>query len=187
MSRSPFHPQNKEITMSLQREIAENPVFSSIEQEIRHLREVNKMRYRFVYPLSNTIAGGATLPFNITIEQGTDFHCQYITGSFFSYDAVNASSFPIPNSLGVTAWAGRGLYVQITDTKASREQSSGFVAVENLFTPGYGLNMQGFLPWNHLYEQNDQIRFDIRNADNALRTHRFEIAMVGYKYVVPAR
>ena len=89
--------------------IDDNPVFSALAQEVLHDREVSAMRHYFSYEVSGDVPGQVTLPFTLLIEQGSDFKCFAITGSCFSYDAVNTSTFPIPNALGVTAWAGRGL------------------------------------------------------------------------------
>lgn len=184
MNRSPM-PGQYGNNPEMAQEISENPTFSSLASELLHEREVQAMRWQYVYNLSGSIAGQTSQVFNITIEQGTDFLCKWLTGSTFSYDAQNASAFPIPNSEGVTAWAGRGLSVKITDSNSGRELTSGFVPMELLCSPGYGLNFQYPFPLRYLFGRNNKVKFDIRNRDAATRTHYFEIALIGFKYATP--
>lgn len=175
--------------------IAHDATFSALEQEILHERKAQAMRWWYVYTVSGYINGQTSLPFNITIEQGTDFKCLFATASVFSYDSGNASFFPLPNPAGSTAWACRGLSVKITDTRASRDLTSGFVAMELLATPGWGLTFQRGYPMQYFFNRNTKIRFDIRNRDSALRlgtsdtnrggSQQFEIALHGYKYLTP--
>lgn len=166
---------------------AKSPVFSSIQTEINHEREVQKQKYPYIYVLNDSIVGQTTSPFPLTIEQGTDFKCLFMTGSAFSYDAdvADATNFPIPNSLGVTAWAGRGLSADITDTRSGRKLTSGFVPFELLFSPGYGLNFQDPIPFKYFFNRNSKVLFDIRNRDVAARTHEFSIALIGFKIETP--
>lgn len=165
--------------------ISENPVFDATVKEVQHERELTAMKYNYTYTLSDSIDGQQTLPFFITIEQGTDFACKWILGSAFSYDTQNDTDFPIPNSLGATAWAGRGLSLSITDTRSGRNLTSGFVPLETVLTPGYGLNFQQPYPFRYHFYRNTKIRFDVRNRDNANRTHNFEIMLNGFKIVTP--
>ncbi len=165
--------------------ISDRPVFDAVAKEVEHDRELTAMKYNYTYTLSDSIDGQETLPFFITIEQGTDFSCKWILGSAYSYDTENDTDFPIPNSLGATAWAGRGLSLQITDTRSGRNLTSGFVTLETILTPGYGLNFQQPYPFRYHFYRNTKIRFDIRNRDNADRTHNFEIMLNGFKVVTP--
>lgn len=165
--------------------ISGSPVFDAVAKEVQHERELTAMRYNYTYTLSDSIVGQQTLPFFITIEQGTDFACKNILGSAYSYDAQEDTDFPIPNSLGATAWAGRGLSIQITDTRSGRNLTSGFVTAETLLTPGYGMNFQQPYPFRYHFYRNTKIRFDIRNRDNANRTHYFDIMLNGFKVVTP--
>lgn len=162
-----------------------DPVFDAVSKEVEHDRKLTAMKYNYTYTLSDSIVGQQTLPFFITIEQGTDFSCKWLLGSAFSYDAVNDTDFPVPNSLGATAWAGRGLSLQITDTRSGRNLTSGFVTLETILTPGYGLNFQQPYPFRYHFYRNTKIRFDIRNRDNVNRTHNFEIMLNGFKVVTP--
>jgi hypothetical protein len=171
--------------LQMANQINASPVFDAVAKEVQHDRELTAMRYNYTYTLSDSIVGQQTLPFFITIEQGTDFSCKWMLGSAFSYDAENDTDFPIPNSIGATAWAGRGLSVQITDTRSGRNLTSGFVTWETLLTPGYGLNFQQPYPFRYHFYRNTKIRFDIRNRDNADRTHYFEIQLNGFKVVTP--
>lgn len=165
--------------------ISENPTFSSLAAELAHAREVQAMKSFYVYTLSGSLAGQASDVFTINIEQGSDFEIRFMTASAFSYDADDDSSFPIPNSLGVAAWAGRGLSMKITDAMAGRELTSGWLPFELIGTPGYGLNFQNVFPLKYLAYRNNKLRFDIRNRDNADRSHDFEIALCGYKIFTP--
>lgn len=173
------------VNPEMAQQIEDSAVFSAIAAEVDHQRNVQAQKWWYVYTLNEEIAGQQTLPFNIQIEQGTDFWCQWITASMFSYDAVNDTNFPIPNSLAVTSWAGRGLSVAITDTRSARTLTSGYVPFELLGTPGYGLNFQNPYPLRYFFYRNTKIRFDIRNRDNKNRTHEFSIALAGYKVLTP--
>lgn len=167
------------------REIDESPVFSALAQEVIHDREVSAMRHYFEYHLSGQVTGQQTLPFTLLIEQGADYKCYGITGACQSYDHVNPSSFPIPNSLGVTDWAGDGLSCMITDTRSGRQLTSGEVPLRCLLTPGYGHVMLQPTPLRYFFYRNSKVRFDIRNRDNALRVHTFDIVLHGYKVYTP--
>ena len=165
--------------------IADNGVFGAIENEVEHDKEAQAMKWNYTYHLSDSVVGQVTSPFNIVIEQGTDFKCLWITGRMFSYDAVNATDFPVPNSLGATAWAGSGLSMNMVDTRSGRTLTSGYIQMEDLITPGYGLNFQQPYPFRYLWRRNSKIQIDIRNRDNADRTHYFSIALNGYKIATP--
>jgi hypothetical protein len=175
--------------------IAADPVFSAIGEEVAHERKVQAMKWWYTYTLNDQINGQIAKPYILTIEQGTDFKCCYLTASAFSYDASIASSFPIPNSGGLTRWAGRGLTIRITDTRSGRNLTSGDVPFELFATPGYGLSFVKPFPFHYFFLRNSKIRFDIRNLDNALRiddpngtydaSHHFSIALHGYKYLTP--
>lgn len=166
--------------------IDDSPVFQSIDQQLQHEREAQAMRHWFVYPLNGEVVGQQTLPFTIQIENGSDFKCMWITGSCFSYSGAQASTFPVPNSIGATAWAGRGLSTMITDTRSGRQLTSDFVGLETLLTPGYGMTMVDPMPFRYFFWRNSKIRFDIRNRDNANRTHQFSLNLVGIKIYSPA-
>jgi len=176
--------------------ISDSPVFASIANEVAHEREMQAMRYTFIYGLADTITGRATiisppntLPFILTIDQGSDFKCVAITASAFNYDAAVATDFPIVNSLGSTAWAGRGLSMRITDTNAGRDLTSGSIPFELLGTPGYGLNFQNPYPFRYYFRRNNKIRFDVTNRDGTTAPGRaateFAIALLGFKIVTP--
>ena len=167
------------------RDIDSSPVFSSLQQEVIHDREVSAMRHYFVYELSGEVDGQQTLPFTMLIEQGSDFKCHAICGSCYSYDANNASDFPIPNALGVADWAGRGLSFNMVDTRSGRQLTSGFNAAENILTPGYGQMFQQPFPFRYFFFRNSKLRVDVRNADNQNRTHSFRISFHGFKIYTP--
>jgi len=165
--------------------ISGDATFSAIADEVAHERKTQTMKSWYTYVLNDSIVGGQTLPFSITIEQGTDFKCCYLTASAFSYDGSEDSAFPIPNSGAVTWWAGRGLTVSITDTRAGRELTSGLVPFELFATPGYGLSFNRPFPLRYFFLRNTKIKFQIKNLDKSTRTHTFAIALHGFKYLTP--
>lgn len=165
--------------------ISQNDTFRAIANQVQHWRDKQAMMWRYIYAISDDITGQQTKPFVLTIEQGTDFICEYITASAFSYDAQSATSFPVPNNQGLTAWAGRGISVSITDSNAGRELTSSEIPLELIATPGYGLNFQGAYPFPYFFYRNNKIRFDVRNRDNSNREHSFAIALHGWKVATP--
>lgn len=165
--------------------ISGDPTFSALDAEVQHERKCQAMKWWYTYVLTDSILGQATAPYIMTIEQGTDFRCCYMTASAFSYDAQNASSYPWPNSAASTAWAARGLTMQITDTRAGRSLTSGQVPFELFATPGYGVSFIKPFPLHYWFQRNSKIRFDVRNNDASTRTHYFNIALHGYKYLTP--
>lgn len=182
---SPMPGRFADSNPQMAQDISDNAVFSAAAQEVAHDRELQAMRYQYIYGISDTIVGQQTLPFILTIEQGSDFDCFGMTASAFSYDAVNATSFPAPNALGTTAWACRGLSVQITDSNAGRDLTSGFLPLELIATPGYAITFNRPFPFRYHFYRNSKIRFDVRNRDGALRTHAFAIALIGFKTLTP--
>lgn len=186
MNRSPMYNANMQTSNpEMAQMINHSPVFSSIAQQAEDSRERQAMEYNYTYLVTGTVTGQDTQRFQILIEQGTDFKSDIIMGSAYSYDSGNATDFPVPNSVGATAWAGRGLSVQIVDSRAGRELTSGFIPFETLFTPGYGMNFQHPFPFRYYWMRNSIIRFDIRNADNSSRSHSFAIILNGKKILTP--
>jgi len=170
-----------------------DPVFSALQAEADHERKAQAVRSWYTYVLTDSIDGQTSKPFMLTIEQGTDFKCCYMTASVFSYSATGgfATSFPFPNSMGNTMWAGRGLTMRITDTRAGRDLTSGDVPFELFATPGYSVSFVKPFPLHYFFLRNSKVRFDIRNLDNANRkeanscAHSFSIALHGFKYLTP--
>lgn len=176
--------------------ITSDATFSALEQEVAHERKTQAMKWWYTYVLTEQIDGQGSKPFTLTIEQGTDFKCCYMAISAFSYSDTVPSSFPIPNSANSARWAGRGLTIRMTDTRAGRELTSGDVPLELFGTPGYGLSFVKPFPFHYFFLRNSKIRFDVRNLDNAARyydeangvdygAHKFNIALHGYKYLTP--
>jgi len=169
-------------------EISGNPVFAALAQELEHDREVQKMKYQYMYGIAGTITTsiGSTISAinTMTIEQGSDFKSDAMLISAFSVDAVNATSFPIP---GAATFAGRGLQIRITDSGAGRELMSNFIPIELIATPGYGLSLIKEFSWKYLFKRTSVIRFDIRLNDVAAtgRVHAYAIAFRGMKCLTP--
>jgi hypothetical protein len=189
-----------QMTSNLQmaQDIESSPVFSAIANQVTHEREVQAMRYPFIYTLSGEVNGQQSMPFTLLIDQGSDFLCRFITGSCYSYDARvgHESSFPIPNSMGVTSWAGRGLSFMFTDTRSGTQLMSDMVPAEVMLTPGYGMTFVEPVPFTYFFWRNSKLKVDVRNRDNATRAfdpqnptipsaHQFNISLHGYKVFTP--
>lgn len=166
-------------------------VFKSIQQEQMHKRLNQKYKYNYTYQVEAIVANGTTAPTFLTITQDADFMIEKITGSAFGPvdsagvpQIAGATDFDMP---GTTAgFAGRGLSMQITDTGAARDLTNGFIPVETMLTPGYGIQL--YLPYTIRYfaRRNSRLRFDFRNQDTAVGLfHSITIALNGFKYNMP--
>ena len=184
--------------MSFDRTVRQDPTFAALEAEVDHERHVQAMKHWYSYPVSGVIAGQQSLPFSITIEQGTDFKCIGITASAFSYNSAGGSSFPMPVATSgnvSTSWACRGLSVAITDTRAGRTLTSGQVPFELFATPGYGVSFTRMFPFQYFFLRNSKVQFDVRNNENttyggstvATGACSFSITLHGFKYMVSER
>lgn len=173
--------------LEMARDIDSSPVFQSIANEVTHEREVQAMRYAFVYTLSGEVIGQQTMPFTLLIDQGSDFKCVGITGSCYSYDsdALDGSSFPVPNAAAVDDWAMRGLSFMFTDTRSGTQLMSDFVPAECMLTPGYGMTFIKPYEFRYFFWRNSKLKVDVRNRDNARRTHQFNISLIGFKVFTP--
>ena len=169
--------------------IARVPAFRALMHQVEDDRIKQAMQFNYSYFVTGTVASQATTPFSIVIEQGTDFKCNLMLGSAYSYDgtAGHETVFPTPNTVGSLAWACRGLSVRITDTRQGRELTSGFVPFETLFTPGYGMTFVKPLDFRYLFLRNSTIRFEVSNAEtNVSRAAQsFAIVLNGYKVTTP--
>ena len=174
--------QSPELTQS----INDNATFASLAAQVQQERDSQAMRWAFIYPLSGSLVGQVTAPFILTTETGTEFRILYITGSLFSYNAGVATSFPIPNAMGLTAWAGDGLSCLFRDSRSGRDLCGGFIPMKNLFTPGYGTQFQNPMSFKYTLRGTSMLQFDVRNRDAAGRTHTFDLAFWGYKTIVTA-
>lgn len=163
-------------------------VYKSIQQEQMGKRLNQKYKYNYTYQVEAVVANGTTTPVFLTITQDADFMIEKITGSAFGPTDSNgtpqiadATDFDMP---GTTAgFAGRGLSMQITDTGAARDLTNGFIPVECLLTPGYGIEL--YLPYTLRYfvRRNSRLRFDFRNQDTAAELfHQITVVLNGFKY-----
>lgn len=176
-TRVPRYQDQPELAAS----ISANPVFAALEDEIKHERTVQAMKWWYTYTLNDSIDAQTSKPFNLTIEQGTDFKCIAMVISAIGYDGVNNSAFPV---FGNPLWAARGLTMRITDTRSGRELTSGDMPIELIATPGYGTSFVKPFPFRYTFLRNSKIRFDIRNNDTDL-AHSFSVALHGYKFLTP--
>jgi hypothetical protein len=164
-------------------------VFAALEQEVEHARKTQAVKSWYAYPISGTIAGGATSPFLISIMQGMDFQCEAITGSAFYYSSSVASAFPMPMSATAAGnWASRGLTINmITDTGTGRTLCSGAIPFELIATPGYGVSLTRAFPLRYMFQRNSKVQFDIRSLEtNTAVAHQFNIVLIGYNYMTAA-
>lgn len=189
----------KEISMN-KNLVSRDPVFSAMASEAKRELDLQKKKWWYVYNLSGFIPGQTQKIFEIITDQNTDFHCQFLSISAYSYSssANERTLFPIPNPFLTTpinyqAFAGRGLAVRISDTRAGRELTSGFVPLELIACPGWDNSSDRPFPFRYMFYRNTLIRIEIRNFDNVLRTmpsansvnpgssQQFEFALSGYK------
>lgn len=162
---------------------------NTVQQEAAHFREVQLNKYGFIYALNVPVANNTTLPAILTIEEDADFLCEKITGSAYGPTDVNgirqnagATDFDLA---GTTAgYADRGLTMRITDSGTGRVLTNGFVPVETVLTPGYGIAL--FTPFLYKYwvKRNSKLQFDLRNRDTTAGGlfHFISIVLHGYKY-----
>ena len=170
-------------------QIAANPTFAALAQELEPDRTVQKMKYQYIYGIAGslTTAFGSAVAgvYTMTIEQDSDFKSDCLLISAFSNDGNFATDFPIP---GAATFAGRGLQFRITDSGASRELMNNFVPLELIGTPGYGLSLIKEFSWKYLFKRTSTIRFDVRLTDQAAagRVHSFALAFRGMKCYTPS-
>lgn len=162
----------------------------TVQQEAAHFRRVQLNKYGFLYALNVPVANDSTLPAILTIEEDCDFLIEKVTGSAYGPTDVNGIRQLAANTdfdlAGTTAgYADRGLTVRVTDAGAGRVLTSGYVPVETILTPGYGVSM--FTPFNFKYwtRRNSKLQLDFRNRDTTAGGyyHFVSIVLHGYKYV----
>jgi hypothetical protein len=168
----------------------ESPVFKQVAHEQVHNRNVQKYKFNYTYAITALVAASGTTPFTLAIEQDADFLIEKFTGA--AYGPVDANGiptaantdFPQPGIAAGAGHAGRGLTMRVTDTGAGRDLTNGYVPVETLLTPGYGIQMYLPYPIKYFARRNSKIRFDFRNRDTQAR-HQVDMSINGYKYQMP--
>lgn len=166
-------------------------VFQSVEQETKHWREMQAVKYNYTYALSGIIDEASTEPLVLTIEEDADFLIERITGSCYGPTDADGipqaanTDFPMPGIAVGAGFAGRGLAMQLTDMGNGRELTNGFVPVELLLTPGYDLSFHLPYPIKYYILKRSSIRVDVRNRDTQTNArHQIDIAFNGTKYMV---
>jgi hypothetical protein len=170
----------------------------AVNNEAAHFRAIQLSKFQFAYVLNIAVANNSTLPAFLTIQQDADFKIERITGSCLGPTDANgirsidaSTDFPlagtaVPSGPGLGAYADRGLLARITDTGAGRELTSGFIPLETILTPGYGLSKGPDFPFSYYALRNSNFRFDLRNRDTTDDLFHFcSIVLTGYKYDVP--
>ena len=164
-------------------------VFKQIALEQIHNRKVQKYKFHFWYTVSAIIEAGQTSPFTLAVEQDADFSIEKWTGSCYGpvdEDGIpvvaNPTDFPQPGT--TVGFAGRGLLVKLTDTGSGKDLSDGFIPLECLLSPGYGVNMFAPYPAKYFARRNSKIRFDFKNKDTQAR-QAVDMVLGGQKYQMP--
>jgi hypothetical protein len=157
--------------------------------EAQNFRRIQETKYAFIYVLNVPVANNTTLPALLTIEEDADFLVHSITGAAYGPTDVNgarqasvATIFPLAGT--TLGYADRGVMARISDTGAGRLLTSGFVPLETILTPGYGLSMDTPYPFKYLIRRNSKIQFDLRNRDTTASYYHFvSICLHGTKYM----
>jgi hypothetical protein len=172
--------------------------------EAAQFRQQQLSRWCFVYSLNVAVRNGETFPAILPIEEDAEFLAISMTGSAYGpcinelgVKALNAETdFPLagtasPSGANLPAIADRGLSIRITDQGAGRVLTNGFIPVETILTPGYGVSRTVPQPLRYYLLRNSQLQFDIRNRDTATGPegaplyHLLSISIYGFKFQVP--
>ncbi len=156
--------------------------------EAQNFRRIQQTKYAFIYALNVPVANNTTLPAILTIEEDADFLVHSITGSAYGPTDVNgarqtgtATIFPLAGT--TVGFADRGVMARVSDTGAGRLLTSGFVPLETILSPGYGLSLYTPYPFKYLIKRNSKIQFDLRNRDTTAAVYHFvSICLHGTKY-----
>jgi len=154
--------------------------FKVIRDQIKYRLDVQTFRKMYWYVVDGSLDGQDSNPYFITTEANMTYDCRFALGYAFSYDSVNATDFPIPNSAGLPDWAGDGLSVSISTGQQGTSFQNGDIPFKLLFAPGYGLSFQNALPFEYMFSGNSKIKMQITNRDNVDRTHTFAIVLGGF-------
>ncbi len=171
--------------------------------EAQQFREIQLNKWAFLYTLNVVVPNGGTFPAQLPIEEDAEFFCQSFTGSCYGpcdqygIKSINASTdFPlagtaVPSGAGLPAIADRGLTVSFTDQGSGRTLSNGYIALETIASPGYGVSRTIPQPFKYWVLRNSKLQFDIRNRDTAVGSgdttlyHFLSLTLYGFKYNVP--
>lgn len=156
--------------------------------EAQNFRRIQVTKWAFIYALNVPVQNNTTLPAILTVEEDADFLCERITGSAYGPTDVNgarstasATIFPLAGT--TVGYADRGVMTQIKDTGAGRLLSNGFVPLETILSPGYGLSLSSPYPFKYMFKRNSKIQFDLRNRDTTANLYHFvSICFHGTKY-----
>lgn len=190
-----------------------NAAFRAIEQQQVDLRNKQIARYNFSYPSQVLVPNAGQRQSFVNVDADADFYCERITGSFRG--AVNGTgvaagipatatagtqvytSFPMAGTtlipgIGLVAFPDRGLQVKITDGGSNLTLTEGYVPVECLFTPGYGVQFHIAFPYKYFIRRTSKLTFDWLNRDLAAPAeqvaagglyHLASVVLNGYKYL----
>ena len=177
-----------------------NNIPASIQIEAQTQIEKGKFRFPFAYTISKAVPMNSNATVTLTMERDALFIWDKLTASVVAPSDVNGirqsgtllTDFPLAGTTPAVAgfqYSDHGLSVKITDTSAGRELTSGFVALETLFTPGYMESFYLPLEWNYACRENTKIRFEINNRDTGSTNgsalyHYVSFALIGHKIAV---
>jgi hypothetical protein len=158
------------------------------ELEIEQFRRIQINKWAFMYVLNVPVANNSSFPALLSIEEDADFVIHSITGSAYGPTDVNgirqsAVATVFPQAGTTVGYADRGVSTKITDTGSGRVLTSGWVPLECILSPGYGVSLQNPFPFKHPIRKNSKLQFDLRNRDTtASYYHYCSIVLNGIKY-----
>jgi hypothetical protein len=166
--------------------------YKAVEKEQQFLRDAQIVRQQYSYPLNVAVLNNSQRKGEIVIDQDADFYAEEITGKVLAPTNANGvqltsepTDFPAIGTL--IGWAQSGLQVEIRDGKGY-ELTDGPINVENILTPGYGLEFKIPLKWSYYLRRNAKLVFSFTNRDTAAPVeasqlfHTAYIAIHGKKY-----
>lgn len=163
--------------------------YANVREEAAHQAQVAERKHPFIYTVEEVVANNTTYPALLQIEDDAHFQVTHITISALGPTDENgvrqnasASDFDLAGTS--TGYADRGLAIQLSES-GGRKFTSGFVPIELMGAPGYGLQYANPYPFKHLLKRNTTLSIDIRNRDTASGLyHAITIAFNGFKYLV---
>lgn len=173
-----------------------NATFANVVKEQQHLRNAQIVRYNYTYPINVTVPNNGNRLATIIVDQDADFFAKQLTGKVIGPTDSNGArlvnqptNFPMPGTL--MGWADSGVQVKIFDGGSGYDLTDGFVNVETIFTPGYGVQFHIPFAWPYYIRRNSKLNWEFANRDasvgiapiaGATLYHFVGVALNGYKY-----
>ncbi len=165
--------------------------YNLIEKEQQFLRDAPIVRQQYSYSLNLSVPNGKQRDGSIVIDADADFRAEYITGKCLGPTDANGesltaepTSFPAIGTL--LGWAQSGLQMSIKDGGSGYVLVDGFVNVETMLTPGYGIQFHMPFKWDYFIRRNSKLVFTFANRDDAVGSvdlfHSVYITLHGKKF-----